>query len=211
MPVSTIAFFMPGFGPYGQGGAGNVLNAYASQLAPEGMPSWIWGQGTPGAFAPFTTVNKGSLYSEVNAADDVAANVWLKLDEGGDAADWVEMGNTGITIVNSDLFDISAADSEQVVFEAVAGAEILEIGVVWNEATGASGAAEGDITVGTATGGAQIVAAFTYPVSTATGAYSALTIVEGTLAAGDSVFASHDQAAGAAGTYFLQMKIRLEA
>ena len=211
MPVSTNAFYMPGFGPYGQGGAGNVLNAYASQLAPEGMPSWIWGQGTPGAFPPFTTINKGSLYSEVNAADDVAANLWQKIDEGGDAADWVEMGNSGLVTVTSDLFDISAAASEQVVFHAIAACEILTLGILWNEATGASGAAEGDITVGTATGGAQIVAATSYIVSKATGAYDALSIVEGTLAAGDNVFASHDQASGAAGTYFLQMEIRYEA
>lgn len=211
MPVSTNAFYMPGFGPYGQGGAGNVLNAYASQLAPEGMPSWIWGQGTPGAFPPFTTVNKGSLYSEVNAADDVAANVWMKLDEGGDAADWVEMGNSGVAYAMSEVFDISVADSEQMPFHAIAACEILEIGIVWVEATGTSGPAEGDITVGTATGGGQIVAAVAYPLSAAAGAYTALTIVEGTLAAGDTVFASHDQATGAAGTYRLLMKIRVEA
>ena len=211
MPVSTIAFFMPGFGPYGQGGAGNVLNAYASQLAPEGMPSWIWGQGTPGAFPPFTTINKGSLYSEVNAADDVAANLWVKLDEGGDAADWVELGNTGLTTVKSDLFDISAAASEQVLFHAIGACEILTCGIIWNEATGASGAAEGDITVGTTTGGAEVVAATSYTVSQATGAYVALTLVEGTLAAGDEVFVSHDQASGAAGTYFFQMEVRYEA
>ena len=74
MAVATIGFYMPGFGPYGQGGAGNLLNAYASQLAPEGMPSWIWGQGTPAAFQPWTTVNKGSLYSEVNAAGIIPSN-----------------------------------------------------------------------------------------------------------------------------------------
>ena len=213
MPVSTIAFFMPGFGEYAQGGAGNLLNAYASQLAPEGMPSWIWGQGTPGAFAPFTTINKGSLYSEVNAADDVAANLWLKVDEGGDAADWVRMGDTGLVYAQSELYDISAAASEQMPFHAVAACEILEVGILWVEATGTTGAAEGDITIGTASGGAQIVTAANgvYTVSSAAGSYDALTISEGTLAAGDTVFASHDQATGAAGTFRLQFKIRLEA
>lgn len=191
----------------GLGGAGHVEPPNAG-LLPEGSPAILWGQGTPAAIPPFTTVNKGSLYMEVNAADDVQ-NLWQKCDEGGDTADWVRVGAMGEVIVRSALYDISAADSEQVVFHAVNPAVILEAGLVWNEATATSGAAEGDITIGTATGGAQIVAAASYPVSTASGAYTALTIVDGTLAAGDSVFASHDQSAGAAGTYFLQLKIRL--
>lgn len=208
MATSTKALFLVG-GEY-SGASGTVVQPYGSSMAPEGSPAWLWGQGTPGAFVPFTKVNKGSLYSEVNAADD-NPNLWLKVDEGADAADWVLMGNTGVVVVTSALYDISAADSEQVVFHAVTASQILEAGILWNEATGASGAAEGDITIGTASAGAEIVAATSYGVSKATGTYDALTLVTGVLAAGTSVFASHDQAAGAAGTYYLQLKIRVEA
>ena len=210
MPVSTVAFFM---NPEYQQAVGTRTQAYGSQMVPEGRPVDLWGQGTPGAFPPFTTVNKGSTYREVNAADDVAANFWVKVDEGGDAADWVEMGNTGLVYAQSELFDISAGDSEQMPFHAIGACEVLTAGILWVEATGTTGAAEGDLTIGTASGGAQIVTAANgvYTVSSAAGSYDALTISEGTLAAGDTVFASHDQATGAAGTYRLMMQIRLEA
>ena len=174
------------------------------------MPAWLWGQGTPAAIVPFTTVNKGSLYSEVNATDD-DANLWVKRDEGSDAADWVRMGDSGVIVVKTELFDISLADFEKVVFHAVAAAEILEAGLLWNQASAASGLEGGDITIGTASGGAQIVAALAYSASQASGAYTALTLVDGALAAGTSVFAHHDIASGAAGTFFLIMKIRMEA
>jgi len=116
-----------------------------------------------------------------------------------------------LLLVSSDLFDISAADSEQVVFTNNYGkvVRILKAWILWNEATGASGAAEGDVTVGTATGGAQIVVADAYDVSQATGSVQALTLVAASefLAADAEVFVSHDQAAGAAGTYFFQMLV----
>ena len=210
MTASTKAWYL--YPPDARlGGAGEVPPPSSiAGLFPENAPSWLWGQGTPAAIAPFTIVNKGSLYSEVNATDD-NPNIWMKVDEGSATTDWVNIGNTGVVIVTSELFDISAANSEQVVFSAVKACEILEAGLIWNEATAASGALEGDITIGTATGGGQLVTAFTYPVSTATGTYSALTLVTGVLAAGAEVFASHDIAAGADGTYFLQLKIRVEA
>ena len=207
MATSTKAYFL--YPPAPGLGAGHI-NPPGGGLHPENSPAWIWGQGTPAAIAPFTTVNKGSLYSEVNATDD-DPHLWFKVDEGGDAADWVSVGKTGVVIVTSELYDISASSSEQVVFNAVTACQILEAGLIWNEATGASGAAEGDITIGTATGGAQIVTADGYDVSQSTGAYQALSLVTGVLTAGQSVFASHDIAAGADGTYFLQLKIRIEA
>ncbi len=207
MAASTKAFFL--YPPAPGLGAGHV-NPPGGGMHPENSPAWIWGQGTPAAIAPFTTVNKGSIYSEVNAPDD-DPNLWFKVDEGDDTADWVRVGDTGVVVVTSELYDISAAASEQVVFHAVTASEILEAGLIWNEATAASGALEGDITIGTATGGAEIVVADSYDVSQATGAYQALTLVTGVVAAGAELFASHDQASGAAGTYFLQLKIRIEA
>jgi len=206
MTASTNAWYV--FPSTDLGGTG-VISGPSGAVQPEEAPAWLWGNGTPAAIVPFTTVNKGSLYSEVNATDD-DTNLWMKVDEGGDAADWVRVGNTGIVFVLSMLYNISDAANEQVVFNAVTACEVLEAGLIWEEATDTAGADAGDITIGTATGGGQIVAATSYGLSQASGAYQALTLVSGDLAAGDSVFASHDQAAEA-GTYRLLMKIRVEA
>src|SRR3990167_10980477 len=185
MAASTQAFFL--FPPGGMTGTGQV--APLDAMVPEVAPSVLWGQGTPAAIAPFTTVNKGSLYFAVDQTDDTTA-VWQKVDEGGDTADWVRVfvENQALIDTNdlaaaagivtgqiavaartffekSSLFDISAADSEQVILHAKAALTITKAYLLWNEATGASGAAEGDITIGTATGGAEIVAATAYVVS----------------------------------------------
>ena len=190
-------------------GAGHIPPPTWGYAHPEASPAWLWGQGTPAAIAPFTTVNKGSLYSQVNSTDDDPA-LWMKVDEGGDTADWVSIGNVGVEIVQSLLIDISAADSEQVIFNAVTACEILEAGIIYNEATETSGAAEGDVTIGTTTGGDELVEAYSYKAAQASGTYAALTLVTGALAAGDSVFVSHDQADGAVGTVQVQLKIRVE-
>jgi hypothetical protein len=179
-------------------------------MFPESAPSWLWGQGSPAAISPFTVVNKGSIYSEVNATDD-NPNLWTKIDEGGDTSDWVLMANVGIVTVRSPLIDIGEADVEHVIFNAVTACEVIEAGLIYEEATVTSDADEGDITIGTVSGQGEIVAAAAYAVSQASGAYQALVIADGDLAAGDSVFASHDEAANAAGTVRVQLKIRVEA
>jgi len=209
MATSVLARFMSLQPNVGAGYIPPLTRGRAHPSA-EVSPAWLWGQGSPAAISPFTTVNKGSLYSEVNASDD-DPNLWIKVDEGGDAADWISVGNTGIVVVKTQLFDISANDAEVVVFHAVTACEILEIGIVYNEATAASGLEGGDLTIGTASGGAEVVAAYTYTTSQASGTYIALTLVSGVLAAATSVFAHHDIASGATGTFFLQMKIRVEA
>ena len=219
MTVATAAFFLQVPPDYGLGTAGVISAPQA--LSPEGPPSILWGQGTPnGDLAPFNRVNKGSLYMSVNQTDDTGASLWTKVDEGGDDADWEEVlvdGQALLTLADftaaaaiqakeqvsmwGDLFDVSADDSEQVVFHAVASVEITEIGLLWEEATDASGVDGGDVTIGTASGGAQIVAATAFDVSQAAGDYQALALAEGTLAVGDTVFVSHDQAASEAGTF----------
>ncbi len=84
MVASVQAFYLvPGFGTDGIG-----TNQRASGMHPEAGPQILWGQGTPAAIAPFTSVNKGSLYLQVNASDDTS-HVWQKVDEGGDTADWI--------------------------------------------------------------------------------------------------------------------------
>ncbi len=204
-----------GFAP-GPGGA----------MDPEGQPSILWGQGTPnGDLAPFNLVNKGSLYMAIDQTDDNAC-VYEKVDEGGDNNDWVVLmlaGDTGGNVliealeVNAKshivvlptLVDISAADSEFIAFHAVAAVEITEIGLLWEEASqDDTGVHEGDVTIGTATGGAQVVAATLYGDNQAAGSYQALTLAEGTVAAGASLFVSHDQSTGT-GTYRVILKYYL--
>ena len=110
--------------------------------------------------------------------------------------------------------DISAADSELMNFHAVAALTITEIGLIWDgEATEGSGAAEGDVTIGTTSGGAQIVTAANgkYGVSQALGDYQALTIASGAMAAGTEMFVSHDIADSAAGKYRVQFKYDLDS
>jgi len=203
MAVNTVAFFLQE--PQGMSSLGAATWPWGeSGMYPEDPPIILWGQGTPdGDRAPFVSANKGSLYLQTDAADDMAC-LWEKVDEGGAGSDWIKPQ----TMVDQwgALVDISAAASEQVIFHAVTDVTITEIGIVWNEATAASGALEGDITIGVTTGGGEIVAATSYPVSKASGAYTALTIVDGEVDAGESVFASHDQAAGANGTYFIVAK-----
>lgn len=208
MADSTLAFFLQN--PTSELGAGAPSGGGPGGMYPETMPALLWGQGTPnGDLAPFNLVNKGSIYLCVNAADDTSA-VWQKVDEGGDNADWVQLAQTGAEgpshTTISTLYDISAADSEQVVLYAKQAITIRRAYLLWEEATGASGAAEGDITIGTATGGAQIVAAAAYAVSKASGSVQDLTLVTGALTAAQSVFASHDIATGAAGTYRLVLE-----
>ena len=210
MTASTKAWYL--YPPSTRlGGTGEIPPPSSiAGMFPENAPAWLWGQGSPAAIAPFTVVNKGSIYSEVNATDD-NPNLWMKVDEGGDTADWVLMGNTGIVSVQSLLIDISAAASEQVIFHAVTASEILEAGIIYEEASETSGAADGDITIGTTTGGDELVEATPYVAAQATGTYQALTLVTGALAAGTSVFVSHDDTGDAVGTVRPFLKIRVEA
>ena len=234
MADNTVAFFLypPGAGAVGGTGA---IPPTGSGMFAEGAPQILYGQGTPdGDRAPFTLVNRGSIYMETNGTDDTTS-VWQKVDEGDDNADWVrflvenqaliDTGDLAVaagilieqlevnarvqTAVWGSLIDISAADSEEIVFHAVAEIEITEIGLLWEEASASdTGINAGDITIGTASAGAEIVAATAYNVAAAAGSYQALSIAEGTVAAGASIFPSHDQAVGA-GTYRLIAKYYL--
>ena len=108
--------------------------------------------------------------------------------------------------VSSILVDISAADSETMPLYAPAALTITKVDLIWVEATAASGAAEGDVTIGNASGGGQHVTAANgvYAASSAAGSNQNLTITSGAMAADGTVFQSHDQAPGAAGTYHCQ-------
>jgi hypothetical protein len=98
-------------------------------MLPENSPAWLWGQGTPSAIAPFTTVNKGSFYSEVNATDDETGHVWMKVDEGGDAADWVTALVTPMTLASTYVDTAMYGWSLNYTGTAVSGANMVGLNV----------------------------------------------------------------------------------
>jgi hypothetical protein len=176
------------------------------------MPVFLYGTGTPNNIEPFNGAGVGSTYTETNATAR-NPNVWVKVGDTNAIADWVLPGSTGIVSVMSHTeINISDGDSEQLMFNAVTASEVLEIGLLWTEATDASGADSGDITVGISSGNGDIVSAANgaYAVSKAIGDYQALTISDGELVAGESIFFSHDIVAEA-GIYYVLAKIRVEA
>jgi len=207
MAVNTVAYFLQN-PPAIDGLALGSQVGDQSAMQPEPQPAILWGQGTPdGDRAPFTSVNKGSLYMSTNQTDDLHV-LYQKVDEGSADTDWILVSNGTQVAQWGGLFDISASDSEQVVFHAVAEILITEIGLVWNEATNST-VMTGDIAIGVASAGQQIVATVVFPISKASGSYTALTIVDGQVSAGESVFVSIDQAASAPGTFFVVAKYNL--
>jgi len=110
--VSTAAFRMFETDPEDRQGA----------LAPEKAPTWMWGQGYPdGDLDPWLSMQKGSLWTQVNASDDDTC-LWQKVDEGGDDDDWVrfvpqkwspihqgDTYNYGFRIDSDDFFTSTAA------------------------------------------------------------------------------------------------------
>ena len=105
-------------------------------------------------------------------------------------------------MIRSALFDISVADSEQILLRAELGIQIFDAFLHWEEATDSAGADSGDITIGVTSGGGEIVAATAYGLSQLAASKQQLTLVSGILNQGQSVFASHDTVAEA-GTYYL--------
>lgn len=223
MTTSEKAHFLYPPAP-GYGSAGHVPGIGAA-MHPESGPAILWGQGTPGAIPPWTLVNKGSLWISVDQTDDTTA-LYMKVDEGGDADDWTRVfveggalidnsdltGTAGITVENletnalsnharSILVDCSDGASETIPLYAVAALTITQIDVVATEAFAASMGGPGDITIGTGTGGAQIVTATAYTPGLAIGANQNLSIASGAVAADGSVFQSHDIASGSVGEY----------
>jgi hypothetical protein len=108
MTTNTAAFFVVNPDPAKKQGS----------LAPERAPTFLWGQGTPdGDRDQFLAAQKGSLYFEVDATDDTTL-VWVKVDEGGDDADWVKMGsetNAPVNVTGSSVALTSALHAGKVV------------------------------------------------------------------------------------------------
>lgn len=99
MATATNAFFLDNPKDSLQDGGISI-----GAMHPETQPCFIWGQGTPaGTLAPWITVNKGSLYFEVNGTDD-ESHVYMKVDEGNDAQDWGKLligGPSATTLPNT--------------------------------------------------------------------------------------------------------------
>lgn len=90
-------------------------------------------------------------------------------------------------------------------------AYVLEVVFVYTEATDTAGAASANFKLGTAVGGAQIVAATAYEVSKAVGSTTTTTIVAGRVAAGGTCFVRHTGiAATETGQGFVQALVLLK-
>ncbi len=212
MTVSVRAFFLtpPEVGMLGSVGfTGQVGGA----MHPETPPSILWGQGTPnGDLPPFNLVNKGSLYMCVNNTDD-SGHLYHKVDEGGDDADWVLYETLPTRrIVTGPVMNLDNAGTEDfVIFAPGVAVTIVTARLVFTEATDASGAAEGAVTVGTAVNGEQIVASVALAVSKAIGSFQELTIVSGTVAAdGFATVRIDGYATTEAGEAFLQLEYTVD-
>jgi hypothetical protein len=211
MAVNTAAFFVVNPDPSKAQGA----------LIPESAPTFLWGQGTPdGDREPFLSAQKGSLYAEVDATDDTAL-LWVKVDEGNDNDDWVRSfvenqllidnadiaaaagivgsklaTNARVQLVMSKEFNIdngSGTTDDDLILHTDRAITVISAQVVYTEATDTAGVASANIKLGTAAGGAQLVAATAYQVSKAVGDKTAMTLVTGAgaVAADGEIWARH--------------------
>jgi len=188
MAVNTRAFFLlPSHGTDSVG-----LGQRASGLHPEAQPHIIWGQGTPdGDRSPFTDVNKGSIYMQVNGTDD-APHLWVKNDEAGANDDWVSFGAPSYAVSEEYNVDNGAGTTEDdVILVPDRAITILAARLIFTEALG-SGDAEGALfRMGTAVAGQEIVASVSLGNSQAVGSKLDLTIVSGVVAADGMIAARH--------------------
>lgn len=297
MTDSTRAFFLWPIGS-GEMGSAGLIPPVGSALHPEGSPSVLWGQGTPnGDLAPFSVVNKGSIYLCVNNTDDQAC-IYQKVDEGGDNNDWVlvfaenhakidtsdiaaaaailltqmealdsakmivgsssnvateraisgdiTISNTGVVaiasavIVNADVHASAAivgsklasnarrqfartpvynidngngTTADYIILVPSDGITIIAVRFIYTEATDTAGVASANVKVGTAVGGAELVAATAYEVSKAVGTHTAMALETGAgaVAADGMVAVRHTGIASTeAGEGFVQIEFTVD-
>ena len=198
--------------------AWKILDPKETSLMPEKPPQILFGQGTPnGDLEPFKSAQKGSLYMQSNATDD-DSHVFMKVDEGGDDADWVALvvNNTDRRIIATtrEVFNIdngAGTDADQIILVPVVPITIVAARVVYTEATDSSGAASANVQIGTAIDGVDIVANVALQVSKAIGAVQNLTIADGAVAAGELVAVRHTGVATTeGGEYFVQIEYTVD-
>jgi len=126
-------------------------------------------------------------------------------------------GNQRYILLRSKTFNIdngSGTTDDDVLFSDFdVDAYVMHVRAVYVEATDTAGAASANFKLGTAAGGATVVAATALEVSKAVGAATVASLVSGgeMVAAGGALFARHTGiAATEAGQYYLQVLVMLK-
>jgi len=128
---------------------------------------------------------------------------------------YVARGDQRFQWFRSKTFNIdngSGTTDDDVIFADLdKDAYVVHVRAVYVEATDTTGAASANFKLGTAAGGAQVVAATALEVLKSVGDATEATLVAGRVAAGGSLFARHTGiAATEAGQYYLQVGVLLE-
>jgi len=194
-----------------------ILQPKQTSMMAEAPPCWIAGQGTPnGDLEPFASAQKGSLYTQTNATDD-APHIYQKVDEGEDNNDWVLLAipSTALSVAHTrDDFNIDAGSGttvDKLIMVAGEAITIIRAKAIYTIATDTAGAENATIQIGTAVGGAQIVAAEALEAAKAIGSATSLTIADGSVAAGEMVAARLTGiAATEAGEFFVQIEYTVD-
>jgi hypothetical protein len=147
------------------------------------VPMIMFGNGTPaGTIAPWTTAAKGSIWISRDQSDN-AICVWVKQAANDAVADWIPFRGTGqVQRYETQVFDMDAGANEYDYLYFPNGCEIIKAYQVWTEACDASGAADGNVSAGSAADGTQYIGAHSYTPSSAVGTARELTVTEGTVA-----------------------------
>lgn len=129
---------------------------------------------------------------------------------------YIARGNQRLAWFRSKTFNIDngsgTTDDDLIFSDLDVDAYVMHVRAVYIEATDTAGAASANFKLGTAAGGAQVVAATALEVSKAVGAATVASLVAGAnkIAAGGALFARHTGiAATEAGQYFLQIGVLL--
>ena len=125
---------------------------------------------------------------------------------------YIGRGNQRLLAFRSKTFNIdngSGTTDDDVIFSDLDfDAYVVNVTAVYVEATDTAGAASANFKLGTAAGGATVVAATALEAAKAVGAATTSTIVAGRVAAGGALFARHTGiAATEAGQYYLQVLV----
>jgi hypothetical protein len=129
---------------------------------------------------------------------------------------YIARGNQRFVFLRSKTFNIdngSGTTDDDVLFaDFDVDAYVMHVRAVYIEATDTAGAASANFKLGTAAGGAQVVAATALEVSKAVGSATVASLVDGgqKVPAGSSLFARHTGIASTeAGQYYLQVLVML--
>lgn len=128
---------------------------------------------------------------------------------------YVARGDQRIEWFRSKTYNIdngSGTTDDDVIFSDLdKDAYVVHVRAVYVEATDTAGAASANFSLGTAAGGATVVAATALEVSQSVGDATVATIAAGLVSAGGALFARHTGiAATEAGQYYLQVGVLIK-